>query len=58
MIYDVEARKADQKKNGNKIAFYTFRYGIEEVREKSEELLEELHDIQSSVTERRKKIEQ
>ena len=58
MIYDVEARKADHKKNGNKIAFYTFRYGIEEVREKSEELLEELHDIQSSVTERRKKIEQ
>lgn len=58
MIYDVEARKADHKKSGNKIAFYTFRYGIEEVRKKSEELLEELHDIRNSVTERRKKIEQ
>lgn len=52
MDYNAVARRADHKSDS------VFRYGMEEVRKKSEELLEELHNIHSTVLERRRRIEQ
>lgn len=52
MDYNAVARRADHKSDS------VFRYGMKEVREKSEELLEELHNIHSTALERRRRIKQ